>query len=329
VANELDDVRARLMKKLDIGTRQLNRLIQQREGETLLPRRLAILSLAADNGVSVRRAATEDDLAQLRAVKQGVAAPTQPPGSASPVAATRKTSATKATKKAPGRPAKRAAAKPRPKAATRGRKVFVVHGRNDRLRRDMFSFLRSLGLEPLEWRKAIAATGQGSPSVPDILDAAFSEAIAIVVLLTPDDWVMLAEPYQRSTDPSYEKRLVGQARPNVLFEAGMAFGREPNSTILVQVGEVKPFSDVGGRHLAYLGNDPESRAELVTKLRNAGCAVDDEGSDWYTTGDFTPDDVSAPAGIVRVATPQDAPRVATAKVTRDPGRHRRPRRFST
>lgn len=324
---ELDDLRQRLMTKLGVGARQLSRLILQREGETLLPRRLAILSLAADNGISINRYATEEDLSQLRAVKAGGApVPASDTSSGGP----RRPGARKTpTKQAPAKKAtKKAAPRPRPKTATRGRKVFVVHGRNGRLRRDMFSFLRSLGLEPLEWRKAIAATGQGSPSVPDILDAAFSEAIAIVVLLTPDDWVMLAEPYQKDSDPSYEKRLVGQARPNVLFEAGMAFGREPNSTILVQVGEVKPFSDVGGRHLAYLGNDPESRAELVTKLRNAGCAVDDEGSDWYTAGDFTPDDVSPSEGILRVNAPPAAPRVAAAKVTRDSGRHRRPRRLT-
>jgi predicted nucleotide-binding protein len=169
----------------------------------------------------------------------------------------------------------------------RGRKVFVVHGRNESLRKDLFSLLRSLGLEPLEWRKAIAAAGTGTPHVSEIIDAAFKEAVAVVVLLTPDDQVKLADQFQKPSDPSYEKRLVGQARPNVLFEAGMAFGRDPNSTVLVQVGDVKPFSDVGGRHVTRLTNDVESRSELVTKLRNAGCAVDDGGTDWYSIGDFT------------------------------------------
>jgi hypothetical protein len=50
---------------------------------------------------------------------------------------------------------------------------------------------------------------------------------------------------------------------------------------------VKPFSDVGGRHVTRLGNDAESRSEFVTKLRNAGCAVDDSGTDWYSDGDFS------------------------------------------
>jgi hypothetical protein len=35
----------------------------------------------------------------------------------------------------------------------------------------------------------------------------------------------------------------------VLFEAGLAMGRHPRKTVLVQVGKSKPFSDVDGRHM--------------------------------------------------------------------------------
>ena len=80
--------------------------------------------------------------------------------------------------------------------------------------------------------------------------------------------------------------LTRQARPNVLFEAGMAFGRNPDSTILVQVGKVKPFSDVGGRHVLHLNYSYDARNEFVIKLRNAGCRVNTTGSDWTRAGDF-------------------------------------------
>lgn len=277
---ELDGVKAQLRTKLDIGVRQLNRLIQKCEGETLLPRRLAVLLLASENGVPIGKYASEDDLSQLRAVRTGTA----PAPQATAAPQERRPSAKQTT--TPKR-RMRAGDRARPKAPTRGRKVFVVHGRNESLRKDLFSLLRSLGLEPLEWRKAIAAAGTGTPTVAEIIDAAFKEAVAVVVLLTPDDQVKLADQFQKTSDPPYEKRMVGQARPNVLFEAGMAFGRDPNSTVLVQVGDVKPFSDVGGRHVTRLTNDAESRSEFVTKLRNAGCAVDDGGTDWYSIGDFT------------------------------------------
>ena len=67
----------------------------------------------------------------------------------------------------------------------------------------------------------------------------------------------------------------------------MAFGRNPDSTVLVQIGDVKEFSDVGGRHAVHLSNSTQSRQELVTKLSNAGCNVNIEGTDWHTEGDFT------------------------------------------
>lgn len=67
---------------------------------------------------------------------------------------------------------------------------------------------------------------------------------------------------------------------------GWPLGKNPNSTILVQLGQIRPFSDVSGRHIVHLSNDPTSRQEFVTKLANAGCNVDTSGSDWLTAGDF-------------------------------------------
>jgi predicted nucleotide-binding protein len=165
----------------------------------------------------------------------------------------------------------------------------VVHGRNEPLRKDLFAFLRSIGLQPLEWHKGIEATQVGSPSIKQILDAMFAQAAAVVVLLTPDDTARLKPEFQARNDPGYEKKFVGQARPNVLFEAGMAFGSHPDSVVLVQVGTVKPFTDIGGLHVTHLTNAPERRSELAQKLTNAGCDVE-TGSDWFSTGNFEIDE---------------------------------------
>ena len=182
---------------------------------------------------------------------------------------------------------KPAARAPKKKARRRrGNSVFVVHGRNEELRRSLFRFLRSVGLMPIEWRKAIELTEKPSPYVAEILDAAFREAVAIVVLLTPDDEAKLRDEFHRADDPAYERELTPQARPNVLFEAGMAFGRNPDATVLVQVGDVRPFSDIAGRHVVHLSNATEKRQELLLKLANAGCNVQDSGTDWHTEGDF-------------------------------------------
>jgi predicted nucleotide-binding protein len=165
--------------------------------------------------------------------------------------------------------------------------VFVVHGRDENLRKAMFEFLRAIDLRPLEWTQVMKKTSQGAPYVGDVLDVAFGQAQAVVVLLNGDDEVRLQKKLWKENESENETKLMPQARPNVLFEAGMAIGRSAKRTILVQIGELRPWSDIGGRHITHLNNTPEKRHELVQKLKSAGCEVDDSGKDWLTTGDFT------------------------------------------
>lgn len=169
----------------------------------------------------------------------------------------------------------------------RGSAVFVVHGRNEALRRSMFDFLRAIGLHPIEWTQAVALTGKGSPYIGEVLDAAFEKASAVVVLMTPDEVAYLQPQYGHGDDDP-EIQPAPQARPNVLFEAGMALGRDQERTILVEVGDVRPFSDVAGRHVVRLDNTVGTRQALAIRLQTAGCAVDLRGQDWHTAGDFTP-----------------------------------------
>lgn len=173
-----------------------------------------------------------------------------------------------------------------PSVGSQANRVFVVHGRNLAVRDAMFQFLRSIGLRPIEWSEAVSLTGAGSPYVGDILDEAFDAARAVVVVLSPDDEVRLSEHLRSpgSVDPG--EALQGQARPNVLFEAGMAFGRNPDRTLLVEIGAMRPFSDIGGRHTIRLDDSTQRRQELAQRLRDAGCSVDLEGTDWHSAGDF-------------------------------------------
>lgn len=166
------------------------------------------------------------------------------------------------------------------------RTVFVVHGRNLGRRDAMFRFLRSIGLSPLEWSQAVKATGKASPYIGEVLDAAFSRAQAVVVLLTPDDKAYLRRGLRRTEDPAFESQLTYQARPNVLFEAGMAMGRSAERTVLIQIGELRPFSDIAGRHVLKLDNSTERRQELALRLESAGCSVDLSGTQWHREGDF-------------------------------------------
>lgn len=178
------------------------------------------------------------------------------------------------------------------------RTVFAIHGRNERLRSELFTFLRAAGLDPLEWSEAVQLTEKGSPYIGEILDCAFEEAAAVVVLLSPDDVVRLSDELLRESDGPNEREPRLQPRPNVIFEAGMAFGRYPERTILVSVGRPKDFSDVAGRHVVHLSNDPENRLDLLSRLETAGCAVrSSERRDWLAQGDFELDLSSSPGDL--------------------------------
>ncbi len=170
--------------------------------------------------------------------------------------------------------------------ARSARAVFVVHGRNTEVRDAMFEFLRAVDLRPIEWSEAITGTGRPTPSIPEILRAAFARARAVVVLLTPDDKAVLRERYWKEGDPDGERRPSGQARPNVLFEAGMAMAFKPERTILVQFGSLRPFSDIGGLHVVRFRNDSQTRQNIASRLETAGCPVNLAGTDWHTAGDF-------------------------------------------
>ncbi len=147
----------------------------------------------------------------------------------------------------------------------------------------MFDFLRALGLLPQEWSALVAATGSAAPYVGQVLEGAFQVAKAVVVLFTPDDEGWLKEEFRRADDPSEETQLMPQARPNVLFEAGMALGVHPNRTVLVELGKLRPFSDIYGRHVVRLDGTEGKLREIASRLKTAGCAVDESGGDWATT----------------------------------------------
>jgi hypothetical protein len=69
---------------------------------------------------------------------------------------------------------------------------------------------------------------------------------------------------------------------------GMAFGKYPDRTLIVEFGQTRPFSDVTGRNTIRFSDTPQSRKKIADRLRNAGCLVrTDDKSDWLTGGDFS------------------------------------------
>ncbi len=274
---------AAIIKRTGLSQGQVYARIKQTASAELLPRHLAAIRVGADTGLTINKYASSDDLSQLRSAGSPVA---PPPAVSQPI---------------PGRSGAAGSKKRPAKAAGRStpNAVFVVHGRDTAAKNAMFAFLRSINVKPIEWTSAIALTKKAAPFVGEILDAVFAKARAIVVLMTPDDLAQLRPDLQQQSDKPYERVLTGQARPNVLFEAGMAFATHPDRTVIAQLGNIREFSDVAGRHVLHMSNDYARRQEFATKLRNAGCDVDTSGTDWVNAGDFVDPQARTPTKAPR------------------------------
>jgi predicted nucleotide-binding protein len=164
--------------------------------------------------------------------------------------------------------------------------VFVVFGRNHNQRDAMYEYLRSLGLEPIDWIRAKELTKVPMPTIFQVVDAGMRNAQACIVLITGDDVGYLRPELQTPEDKDYEREPTPQARANVIFEAGMALGRYQHRTIFTQFGNVRPFSDVGGFALIEYKQDGNFREELRSALKTAGCPVG-ESDDWRGAGRFS------------------------------------------
>jgi predicted nucleotide-binding protein len=173
-----------------------------------------------------------------------------------------------------------------PKTSSVERNVFVVYGRDVNAKRGIFQFLRAIGLNPIDFLRAVESTGKAAPYIGEVLEAAFKQAQAVLVLMTPDDEVQLREEFRTSEDEVFESQLTGQPRPNVIFEAGMALGLFPDRTVLVELGKIRPISDLSGRHVVRLNNSSQARQTLAKRLKQAGCSVDLDGVDWHDEGSF-------------------------------------------
>ncbi len=158
--------------------------------------------------------------------------------------------------------------------------VMVVHGQDSQASKAMMDWLRAIRLRPLEWSVLVNSTGAGSPFIGEVLRTAFTEAQAVVALFTPDERVALREELSGRVG---HWRL--QARPNVLFEAGMAFAMHPERTVLVVLGDQELPSDLAGRHFVRV-TDAASLHQLARRLETAGCPVDSEGADWLDEARF-------------------------------------------
>ncbi|MBB5829043.1 TIR domain-containing protein [Micromonospora carbonacea] len=166
------------------------------------------------------------------------------------------------------------------------RDVFVIHGRDEQARRALWGFLRSIDLHPLDWEEVVRTTGGPSPYMGEVLAKAFETNQAAVVLMTPDDGAILHESLRDRGDRAFEGELTGQVRPNVLLEAGMALALQRSRTVIIEIGTLRPVSDLAGLNTIHFDGTVESLHKIVQRLKGAGCVVNTNGTDWLDVDRF-------------------------------------------
>jgi predicted nucleotide-binding protein len=163
------------------------------------------------------------------------------------------------------------------------KRVFVIYGQNLPAYNEMVQFLRALHLNPKSFNDVSNELG-GSPTVLEIVRHGMEQAAVVVALFTPDEWSYL-RPELRKPSTAGDSLRRWQARPNVIFEAGLAMGIDQKRIILVKLGpDVNLFSDVHGIHFIYLNNTPEQRHLLRGRLQTAGCTPDMQSGDFLSPG---------------------------------------------
>lgn len=263
------DLFARIKKKLKIGDRAAYDRISDVVQRTHLERHIAALYLARELRIAIEPYSTAAERAELR-MASGRPEPVITQSIPSAVATPPQTRSKSVTKRSS-----------RPE-----RSVFVIHGRDHALTTSVYQVIRSLGLTVLEWNDAVkkASKTDPNPVIADIIHKVMEDAGALVVLFSPDDEVKLKDHFCGKEERETEGKLRGQARPNVLFESGLALGLHPRKTLLVQVGQIKPFSDVGGKHIMHLRDTIQSRNEFANKLEGIVGTVNRTGNDWQSVG---------------------------------------------
>ncbi len=149
-------------------------------------------------------------------------------------------------------------------------KIFLVHGRDIKEKNSLTTYLKTINIEIIEWEQAVVMTGNPSATTLDIIKAGFNNAQAVLVLFTPDEEVKLRD--ELLSDAKREKGF--QPRPNVIFEAGLAFATHPNRTILISMGsDIRPVSDISGINFVRFDHSHGAKNAIKSRLELAGCTT--------------------------------------------------------
>lgn len=136
----------------------------------------------------------------------------------------------------------------------------------------LVALLKQMDIRPITWNEAVSLSP--SQNTLDIVMAGISHAQAVIVLFTPDDLARLKDEFLKDDDGPHERYQTGQARPNVILEAGIAYAKEPTKTIFARVGKTREISDIAGFNWVQLSQDYNDRDRLRRELLKAGVELD-------------------------------------------------------
>ena len=168
------------------------------------------------------------------------------------------------------------------------KRVFIIFGRDEDAHRELVRFLQAIGLQELSFETVASALGP-NPFIADIVVKGIEMADAVIALFTPDEQAVLYDPRTGRCLGDRHDDSRWQARPNVIFEAGVAFGTKKSEVVLAVLGaDVRLFSDIGGVHFVRL-DAPGGKQNLYDRLSTILGELRPTTADWATSsesGDF-------------------------------------------
>ncbi len=147
------------------------------------------------------------------------------------------------------------------------KKIFVVHGHDEKIKTELELFLHENHLEPVVLHRQ---ADQGLTIIEKF--EKYSDVGYAFILLTPDEIAYLAS---EDSKPDNERHKEFRARPNVLFEFGYFVGKLGRSRVCcLYTGNVSLPSDVQG--MIYKGYNKifkEIEYDLIKELRASGYSI--------------------------------------------------------
>ena len=139
------------------------------------------------------------------------------------------------------------------------RKVFIVHGHDEKLKLEVETFIYKLGLEAIVLSEQVNNGRTIIEKIEEYTDVGYG-----IVLYTPCD-------IGGTKDTSYEK-MKPRARQNVIFEHGYLIGKLGRDRVCALVdGDIEHPSDING--IVYISYQDQWQYKIIEELKSIGYKV--------------------------------------------------------